>query len=91
LFFVSADPLDEYAEAVQLRKTDRALAAEKLAKSLGGDKATAPILSGLDKIFEPDTPLHKSVTHAVVSESLRRERREKETAKQKTESQRRNV
>jgi hypothetical protein len=76
IVFVSADPLDEYAEAAALRKTDRNLAAEKLAKSLGGDKATNPILGGLDKIFEPDTPLHRSVTHAVVSESLRRDRRE---------------
>jgi hypothetical protein len=72
-----SDPLDEYAAAVQLRKTDKVLAAEKLAQSLGGDKATAPILSGLDKIFEEGTVLHSSVTHAVVSESLRRDRRER--------------
>jgi len=61
-----------------LKRKDRKLSAEKLAKSIGGDKATEPILSSLDKIFEPDTVLHRSVTHAVVSESLRRDRRERE-------------
>ena len=71
-------PIDEYAEALELHKKDRRLSAEKLAKSIGGDKATTPILLGLDKIFTPDTVLHKSVTHAVVSESLRRDRRERE-------------
>jgi len=70
-------PIDEFLEAAELRKKDRLLAAEKVARSLGGDKATKPIIDSLDKIFEKDTPLHKSVVHAVVSESLRRENREK--------------
>jgi len=73
-----SNPIDEYLEAYQLRKMDRRLSAEKLAKSIGGDKATEPIMASLDKIFESDTVLHRSVTHAVVSESLRRDRRERE-------------
>ena len=70
-------PIDEYVEALGLHKKDRRLSAEKLARSIGGDKATEPILSSLDKIFDKETTLHKVVLHVVVSESLKRERTEK--------------
>ena len=72
-----SNPIDEYAEALELHKKDRQLSAEKLARSIGGDKATEPILSSLDKIFDKETTLHKVVLHAVTSESLKRERLEK--------------
>ena len=78
---MTSNPVDDYLDAFELRKKDRALSAEKLAKSMGGDKATAPILNSLDKIFDKNSLIHGVVTRTVVQEVLRRERREKNVGK----------
>lgn len=72
-------PIDEYLRAFKSYELkDKELAAENIAKSVGGNKATYPILSSLDKIFEEDTFLHKAVLDVVVSESKKREKSSKE-------------
>lgn len=70
-------PIDEYVDALKLHKKDKRLSAENVAKSLGGDKITEPILNSLDKIFENDSIIHRAVLDTVVQEAKKRERREK--------------
>jgi hypothetical protein len=71
---MSSHPIDEYSEAYEYFKTGKKNeSADKLSKSIGGDKATEPIKSSLDKIFDKKSLIHKSLLDTVVSESKRRE------------------
>lgn len=65
---------DEYLEALELQKANKDLAAEKLARSIGGDKATAPILSSLEKILRRGTLIHDAVMGAIFAEERKRRR-----------------
>ncbi|MEM2905027.1 MAG: hypothetical protein QW587_04730 [Candidatus Bathyarchaeia archaeon] len=68
-------PIDDYLEAVEsYRSKDRASAALKIAKAIGGVEATPPILSSLDKILDKKTVIHGAVLDAIVSEARKRRR-----------------
>jgi len=56
------------------RSNRRDEAAEKLAKSLGGEKATEPISGSLEKIFDKDSLIHDAVLDTVANEAKRRKR-----------------
>jgi dihydroneopterin aldolase len=66
-------PIDEYVEALKkFMEGKREEAAEQLAKSLGGEKATKPILDSLELIFDKEKIIHGAVLDTIVAEVRRR-------------------
>jgi len=68
-------PIDQYVTAVEAYEAGQGeKAAEDLAKALGGDKATGPIQSSLDKIFDKDSLIHQGVLDIITVEARKRRR-----------------
>jgi hypothetical protein len=66
-------PFDLYIEAKEnFDKKNNSVAADLLAKAMGGDKPTYQIISSLSKIFNKSTLQHKLILNLISYESNNR-------------------
>jgi len=68
-------PIDQYLEALESYRGGQVPdSATRVTQALGGDEATEPIKSSLDKIFDRGSILHSEILGVIIAEAKRRER-----------------